>query len=47
MSENIYEKNLQKAAEFQQNLADSVMKLYEQFDLQKSVNETITYQEKL
>ncbi len=47
MSENIYEKNLQKAAEFQQNLADSVMKLYEQFDLQKSVNEMSTYQEKL
>lgn len=47
MSENIYEKNLQKAAEFQQNLADSVMKLYEQFDLQKSMNEMSTYQEKL
>lgn len=47
MSENIYEKNLQKAAEFQQNLADNVMKLYEQFDLQKSMNEMSTYQEKL
>lgn len=47
MSENIYEKNLQEAAEFQKNLADSVMKLYEQFDLQKSINEMSTYQEKL
>ena len=47
MSENIFEKNLQQFAEFQTNMTDSVMKIFEQFDLQKSVTEMTTYQDKL
>ena len=47
MSENIFEKNLQQFAEFQTNMTNSVMKIFEQFDLQKSVAEMTTYQDKL
>ncbi|MBO5730312.1 MAG: class III poly(R)-hydroxyalkanoic acid synthase subunit PhaC [Treponema sp.] len=47
MSENIFEKNLQQFAEFQTNMTNSVMKIFEQFDLQKSVTEMTTYQDKL
>ncbi len=47
MSENVFEKNLQQFAEFQTNMTNSVMKIFEQFDLQKSVTEMTTYQDKL
>ena len=47
MSENIFEKNLQQFAEFQTNMTNSVMKIFEQFDLQKSITEMTTYQDKL
>ncbi|MBP3416397.1 MAG: class III poly(R)-hydroxyalkanoic acid synthase subunit PhaC [Spirochaetaceae bacterium] len=47
MSENLFEKNLQQFAEFQANMTNSVMKIFEQFDLQKSVAEMSTYQDKL
>ncbi len=50
MSDNmmsVYEKNLQKMADFQNNLADSVLKMYKQFDMKKSMDEMTTYQEKL
>ena len=47
MSENIFEKNLQQFADFQTNMTNSVMKIFEQFDLQKSVTEMTTYQDKL
>ena len=47
MSENIFEKNLQQFAEFQSNMTSSVMKIFEQFDLQKSIAEMTTYQDKL
>lgn len=44
---NIYEKNLQQLTDFQNNLADSVMKMYKQFDMKKSLDEMSAYQEKL
>lgn len=47
MSENLFEKNLQQFAEFQSNMTNSVMKIFEQFDLQKSVAEMSAYQDKL
>lgn len=47
MSENIFEKNLQQFAEFQTNMTNSVMKIFEQFDLQKSITEMTAYQDKL
>ena len=47
MSENIFEKNLQQFAEFQTNMTNSVTKIFEQFDLQKSITEMTTYQDKL
>ncbi len=47
MSENVFEKNLQQFAEFQTNMTNSVMKIFEQFDLQKSITEMTTYQDKL
>lgn len=47
MSENVFEKNLQQFAEFQTNMTNSVMKIFEQFDLQKSIAEMTTYQDKL
>lgn len=47
MSENLFEKNLQQFAEFQTNMTNSVMKIFEQFDLQKSVAEMSSYQDKL
>lgn len=47
MSENIYEKNLQQFADFQKNLADSVVKMYGQFDLQKNMEQMTTTQDKL
>lgn len=46
MSENIFEKNLQQLSEFQNNLVESVTKIYEQFDLKKSVDEMAVFQEK-
>lgn len=46
MNENIFEKNLQQFSEFQGNLVESVTKIYEQFDLKKSVDEMAVFQEK-
>ena len=46
MKENLYEKNLQQFADFQSNLMDSVTKIYEQFDLKKSIDELTVFQEK-
>lgn len=47
MNENLYEKNLQQFADFQNNLMESVTKIYEQFDLKKSLDELTVFQEKL
>ena len=46
MNENLYEKNLQKFADFQSNLMESVTKIYEQLDLKKSIDEMTVFQEK-
>lgn len=47
MNENLFEKNLQQYAEFQSNLMESVAKIYEQFDLKKSIDEMTVFQDKL
>ena len=47
MSENIYGKNLQHFTDFQKDLSASMLKLYEQFDFKKSVDEMAAAQEKL
>ena len=47
MSENIFEKNMQQFADFQKNLMNSVSKIAEQFDLQKSMDELTTMQDNM
>ena len=45
--ENIFEQGMQQFADFQKNIAESMAKLGEQFDLQKNIDEIAGMQDKL
>ena len=47
MSENVFEKGLQQYMDFQKNWTDSIMKIGEQFDFQKSMDELAEMQDKM
>lgn len=47
MSENIFEQGMQQMADFQKNVAESMAKVAEQFDLKKNLDEAAHIQNKL
>ena len=47
MSENIFEKSMEQYADLQRNMAESMMKLSEQFDIQKSMEQVAAMQGKM